>query len=165
MNDYISKPLDMDSLQAALARWVRPGIRPTAPPATPTPTPASTSTAEALLIDRHSLEQRFDADPDMMCCALDSYLEEWESVLDALGRSLQDEDATAAHRHAHSIKGMAAAISGTALTEQARTLEMAAARQELALVAAQFDALHASAQALADAARHLRETLAGTAPP
>ena len=153
MTDYLSKPIDMHGLQDILTRWIRPDT------AEPTSQATPIEQADIALIDRRSLEQRFDADPEMMCCALDSFLDEWESVLDALGQSLQDEDTKAAHRHAHSIKGMAAAISGQALSELARTLELAAARHELALVAANYEALYASARDLAAAARALRAEL------
>lgn len=158
MDAYLSKPIDMDSLKAALAHWMPAVEAPSSVDDTPGhPTPVAP--ADILLIDRPSLEQRFDADPEMMCCALDSYLDEWASVLDALAQSLQNEDAKAAHRHAHSIKGMAATISGTALVDLARILELAAARDDLALVATNLEALHASAQALAHAARALRAVL------
>jgi len=157
MDDYLSKPIDIDSLQAALARHLQPA-QPTASPANPVS--ATPDHADVRLIDRSALEQRFDADPELIICALESYLEEWESVLDALGQSLQAENAKSTHRHAHSIKGMAAAISGAALAELAKTLEVAASRGDLPLVAAHFDTLYNSARALADAARALRDEIA-----
>lgn len=158
MDAYLSKPIDMDSLKAALACWMPAVEAPSSAEDAPEQ-PAPVAAANILLIDRPSLEQRFDADPEMMCCALDSYLDEWESVLDALGKSLQNEDTKAVHRHTHSIKGMAAAISGAALADLAKMLELAAARHDLSLVATNFEALHAGARDLAHAARALRAAL------
>ena len=78
MDAYLSKPIDMDSLKSALASWMPAAETPSSAKNAPEPS-VPAARANILLIDRPSLEQRFDADAEMMCCALESYLDEWES--------------------------------------------------------------------------------------
>jgi signal transduction histidine kinase/CheY-like chemotaxis protein/CHASE1-domain containing sensor protein/HPt (histidine-containing phosphotransfer) domain-containing protein len=157
MDDHLSKPLDLALLRAALAHWLPETATPAAQAAHPQASAATTRATGQ--IDRPSLERRYGNDPELIRCALDSYLEEWQSMLEALNGSLQAGDAREVSRHAHSLKGVAGAVSGQLLAEQARVLEAAASQGELTLVAAQFEALCACARDLADAARVVRAHL------
>ncbi|QID18895.1 response regulator [Nitrogeniibacter mangrovi] len=157
MDDYLSKPLDMARLDTVLRHWL------SAPHTTVAPPPAAAPTADTggvpTVIDRPSLEARYSRDEDLICCALDSYLEEWESLIDAVAHGIRNDSAKETHRAAHSLKGVAAAISGITLGALARELEITAGAGELDRVAAHLDQLRDAARALARAAQALRDEI------
>ncbi len=161
MDDYLSKPIDMARLQATFSRWLHSSADAPSPAPVPTPESVAAPPTAGTVLDRPSLERRYDADVPLICCALESYLNEWESLIDALREAIENGQIKDAHRHAHSFKSVAGAISGNTAQAHAREIEIAAKREDMATVAAQFNALQADAQALADAARALHRELSG----
>ena len=151
MDDYLSKPVNLDRLNEVVARWIETAPRPQPAPATTPPPQAATAS-----IDLPSLKARYDNDAELIQVALGSYLDEWASLVDALARSIAAGDSKEAHRHAHSLKSVAATISGNTLSEQARVVESAAREGDLAQAAELLDAIARSARQLAEAARTLQ---------
>jgi len=140
MDDYLSKPIEIKTLQAALERWLDPNWHPVSvggmPPTTaPMPLLAVTPTqASVAPIDLRNLKTVFGDDPER----LKPVLEQWRVVIDDAARELRaavtarrwDEMTAAAHR----IKGSAGIAGAHDLSASAVRLETALHTQDRAAI-------------------------------
>ncbi len=116
MDDYVSKPIRVEALTAALAR-VRPRSAAPDPAATPpaaeAPTPppappaATASPGDAAVLDPAALEQLHASMGDAAIVAeiVEAFLEDAPQLLADLRQALERGDAPALRRAAHSLKG------------------------------------------------------------
>jgi len=136
MDDYISKPVRLEDLEAALLRWadlrpptsvLRPSTsnlcssgptaaasRPQAPPATPALDPAVTERLR-------SLAQA--TSPSVLNEIYQAFLGRAVEYLPALRQAVQAADTEALSRTAHAFRGASANIGGQTLAELCRQLE------------------------------------------
>jgi len=158
MDDYISKPVRLEDLEAALLRWadlrpptsvLRPptsnlsasgptaaASRPQAPPATPALDPAVTERLR-------SLAQA--TSPSVLNEIYQAFLGSADDYLPALRQAVQAGDSEALSRTAHAVREASANIGGQTLAELCQQLEalghsrpVAEADQLLARVEAEF---------------------------
>ena len=126
MDDYLAKPVEPDSLQRALTKWLsrqaaeRP--RPSAP--------ARNVECGAAVFDHVALLHRLRGNRMLAQNVLSGFLEVAPAQLANLRRTVHEHDLQSARREAHSLKGAAANISAPALSGLALEAERAAAAGE-----------------------------------
>ena len=133
MDDYVSKPVDVQDLSRVLKRWLPgkslPGAAPGAgEPAAPAPPPESREE----VFDRASLMLRLMDDEELKELILTSFLADISGQIQLLKDSLAARDALTAERQAHTIKGASSQIGGEALRAAAYEMEKAGKKGDLA---------------------------------
>jgi CheY-like chemotaxis protein len=146
MDDYISKPIDVDALRASITRL-------TAAPAVDD-APAADGGVPAL----PELLKAFDQDAAFMREVVDVFLSDYPRQLELLRRSAGEGDAAVFRRCAHSLKGMLRNFQAAAAAETATRLEQKGQSGDLEDAAGLIDALAAD---LRNIDRSLRSVLAG----
>ena len=124
MNDHIAKPIDMDLMFSALARWVRPGT-PAALATIKQPAPRTTPVPYVSGLDSRRALGRIGRDGDLFCRMLGWFRDGHSSNGTEIRAAIAAGDRSTAHRLAHSLKGAAGSIGATALFEAAKKLEHA----------------------------------------
>ncbi|MFO7585394.1 MAG: response regulator, partial [Anaerolineales bacterium] len=130
LNDYISKPIDIAHLANLLLRWIVPetlqddAFQQMDIPESETHFPISavldTEKALARLGNQQALYRRL----------LKMLRENQSGIGQDIRAAIQDDDIELAHRHAHSLKGLAASIGANELSEAAKQLEVALSEGE-----------------------------------
>ena len=149
MNDYITKPIQIDVLYAAIARWTRRNVQPTG-----TVVPKSRHPSGELPgLDTAQAIARMGGE-DTYRTVLEKFIPNQEMAVQSIGDALAAGDLKTAERLAHTLKGIAATVGAATLSELARRLEIAireddaGSRQEsIAAAAAELDRAIASAKA------------------
>jgi two-component system, sensor histidine kinase and response regulator len=126
MCDFLTKPVDPARLNAVLGRWLTP---PTRAAGDHGALPGACEPAAAL-----PAVPGFDLQTGLACVGGNAVLlralltrfgARYDGVVTQLRLLLQNSDATQAHRIAHTLKGAAATLGGTAIAEAAARLEVA----------------------------------------
>jgi len=131
MDDYLSKPLQPDKLMEMMERFIaRSKVQVKA-----SPVPAANHAAQGPApIEVASLLHRCLGRPDFAEKVLSKFRTQSVETLQALVKALDQNDAEAATRGAHTLKGMAATVA-------AEPLRLAAAEAEAKARAGQWDAV------------------------
>ncbi|MEI6285737.1 MAG: response regulator [Bacillota bacterium] len=124
MNDYLTKPVDPDSLFRTLAKWIAPGARPVAQI-------VPVAEAPALIVDLTKLTTidteiglaRLGVKPAVYGGLLRAFYRENKNGAALLKKAWATDDSEAASRIAHTIKGTAGNIGAVRLYEAATKLE------------------------------------------
>lgn len=135
MDDYLSKPINIEDLARVLARWLpqsKGGRRPDPVGAIhPIETdltkqkPAEESTSEPPAFDKRGLLDRLDNDLDFAREILNIYLESTPANIKSLKTSLNNSDLQKATREAHAIKGNSYNAGCMAMADTAKKMENA----------------------------------------
>jgi len=123
MDDYITKPVKLDDLDATLSRWLDP---PRSVPPSGQPEP------EAQLVQT-AIERRLDElrgpdpteDGEFLSALIGSFLTEAPAFLAGLAAAVDGDDAAAVEGRAHSLKGAAANLGAARLAALCGELEAA----------------------------------------
>ena len=122
MNDFLSKPVEIEQLAEVLAKWIpapeRRGAASTTEPATPEVEPA--------VFDAEALLNRLMGDRQLAGSIVHGFLEYVPSQLEDLRKRLVERDAAGARLQAHALKGSAANVSAGSLRVVALRMEQAA---------------------------------------
>ncbi len=134
MNDYLSKPIQVPELVAALNRTQLPAVAEVCEPdagttsadgqaTTQTQAPCALPTLDHAVFRhlRESLGRRAD---QKLATLLESFYECGPRLLDEARRALDAQDRETLHRAAHTLKSTAAAMGAALLSDIARELEM-----------------------------------------
>jgi PAS domain S-box-containing protein len=121
MNDYVSKPVDPQSLAEAIERWLPEKL--TAVQVKTDPPLAESREAEPLVFDREDLMRRMMDDEDLAHIIIAGFIEDIPHQIQALKEYLQAGSASDVQRQAHTIKGASANIGATALRMIAAEME------------------------------------------
>jgi CheY-like chemotaxis protein/HPt (histidine-containing phosphotransfer) domain-containing protein len=129
MNDYISKPFELQALLEVLRRWLPDETNykqasAQASAATLLPKTIEPRTAPAAVFDKAGLMQRLLDDDQLMQLVLASFLKDIPLQIQALKDFLEAGDTVGAGRQAHTIKGASANISAEALRAIAAEMEI-----------------------------------------
>jgi HPt (histidine-containing phosphotransfer) domain-containing protein len=128
MDDYVTKPIRLDELTAALARWV------------PDEAPIELAAEEPgdVPVER-AIRDRFDellggqpGGEAVRAQLVDSFLKRTPVYLADLVEAVEEGDAAALARGAHAFRGVAANLGAAALAEVCAMLELAGQNSELA---------------------------------
>jgi CheY-like chemotaxis protein/HPt (histidine-containing phosphotransfer) domain-containing protein len=136
MDDYLSKPIRLEEVAAALSRC-RPHLAPPAPaPARESgvgaqaPSPAQPEPQgqplPAGVLHPPALERLLDTigdDPDLLRALIDTFLGDVPRLIDGARRGLQQGQADEVRRAAHTLKSNGATFGATSLSELSRELE------------------------------------------
>ena len=180
MNDFLSKPFKLSGLHETLLRWVSADdvaatspppdaasadtIEPepvSKPPPEPVlesdagalieqPTPPSTSAASAQVIDEDTLAELRQNAGSAFEEMIEVYLEDQQLYLEAIDKSLIEQDRMLLKRSAHTLKGSSRHFGAEELSEICRVLEDASNDAEFEQLAQHSSPLKAAAQAVRD---------------
>jgi PAS domain S-box-containing protein len=129
MNDYISKPVDLQALAEVLNRWLpdktSKNLIPThaKPMSQVAQTEKRLQTIEIRIFDKDALMQRLMDDEELARVVIVGFLNDIPLQIQALKDYLKAGDITGAERQAHTIKGASANIGGEALRAIAFEME------------------------------------------
>jgi two-component system sensor histidine kinase/response regulator len=127
MNDYLAKPIDPDKLFDILLRWISP--RAMAAASAGTPAGSTPVRASSLLmipgIDTATALKRTGGNPQRYESLLTCFVDSQSAAPLEIRAALAIEDATAALRIAHSLKGASANLGANSLAEKAAQVEAA----------------------------------------
>jgi CheY-like chemotaxis protein/HPt (histidine-containing phosphotransfer) domain-containing protein len=145
MDEYICKPVDVQTVEAVLRRWLPKGLPKALPKASPKVSPkASPADAPSPRLvpaieppapshfDRDGLVRRMLGNEDLARTVAGAFLEDTMSLqLPALAAAVRNADAPAARMAAHTIRGGASNVGGNELSGLARQMEVLAAAGSL----------------------------------
>lgn len=129
MNDYISKPIDLQELSAVLAKWLKPYIQkndhflPIKPETTAIQANSYDLPETLKGMDVTSCLARINGNKKLLVRLLKRFSREYSDVTDKIRSALKQNDQETAQRLVHSIKGTAGNFSATDLYYAARDLE------------------------------------------
>jgi PAS domain S-box-containing protein len=161
MDDHLSKPFSMLTLQEMLDRWI-----PQAPPSPQSQVAelAARATAKAAeVLDRNVLEQlgkvRTNGKPELLTRVMNLYLAESPKLMQTLKHAARTGDAHELARSAHSLKSSSANVGAMVLSRYCEELETSARRadtEESRRIFAKIESEHGCVQAaLAAEVEHL----------
>jgi CheY-like chemotaxis protein len=154
MDAYLSKPIDVDELAAALSR-----CRPRAPVQAQEPgARGQASTAGAL--DTRALERLVNVTGDavgLLEGLIDTFLADVPRLLGDAKRGLRQEQAEEVRRAAHTLKSTGATFGATRLSELSRSLEALASSGSLAGAANLIPRMEAEYQEVREALAAVRK--------
>ena len=123
MDDYITKPVDPQTLADMLEKWVSDGdARSPVPPARQ----QSLASSDTAVFDRDVLRKRMVGDDGLVDQVVETFLDDIPRQIAALKQALGAGDSPLARRLAHTIKGAAANVAAAALEKAALAVEKAA---------------------------------------
>jgi two-component system, sensor histidine kinase and response regulator len=116
MDDYVSKPIAIAELSAAIARQ-------TAGTAAP---PESARAIEPPVehIDRAALLASLDGDEELLAAVIDAFVTEAPSLLDTLRKAVREGDGERVFRTAHALKSSVGSLGATGAMGVAKELEV-----------------------------------------
>jgi two-component system sensor histidine kinase/response regulator len=121
MDDYLSKPIKLDELRAALARWI------TSPPTNAMPErqqPLYTTTASTRgIFDPARMYQNIGSDNELFAQLICLFLDRHQTMLAEIRTALADADSSAVERTAHTFKGTAGNLCASEVGLTASRLE------------------------------------------
>ena len=154
MDDYLSKPVAIDKLAAALTKWLPAEVRDAAAdlPESPARVAAPASPAP---VDLAALGELLgDDDPEMLFEILSFFVEAYPEVRERLAGALKTRDRIAIRDAAHAAKGAARNACAPALAAVLAEMEAGAAKATFKKLNQQFDqSLNLLAEVTAFAAR------------
>ncbi|HSV94275.1 MAG TPA: response regulator, partial [Desulfobacterales bacterium] len=145
MDDYVSKPIDAETLQKSIARLTEAAAPPAAGRTPPTAAPPR-------LLD---LLRAFDQDWEFMREVVEVFFGDYPQQLAALRRAAEAGDGPAFRRSAHSLKGMLLNFQAEAAAQKALHLEHRGQADELNGVGELIDELAADLKLVEEELRAL----------
>jgi CheY-like chemotaxis protein/HPt (histidine-containing phosphotransfer) domain-containing protein len=149
MDDHLSKPFSMQTLQDMLDRWIPAA---SAPATAAQPAPRSHAKAGDVL-DRQVLEQlskvRTNGKPELLARVINLYLAESPKLVQKLKQAAGASDARAIARSAHSLKSSSANVGAKVLSGYCADIEASARRadtEEARKILAKIETEHGSVQ-------------------
>jgi len=135
MDDYLSKPFDLDQLRGVLLRWIPEKARKVGdaavveggaagPPGAAAASSASRPGGEPLQVfDQAGLLDRIGGDQEFLVIFVDKFIESTSDLMLGLAGAIEQGDRSSIHLQAHSIKGAAASIGAEAMRAIAAEME------------------------------------------
>ncbi len=145
LDDYISKPLQISALVAALNRC---GVG-LAPPVAAPALPGEGSIDPALLAELRELGE------DFVQGAIAEYLAEAPTLLEAMQKAIADQDAAALQQAAHTLKSTSRLVGAIALSHHCQALETCARTGQFAEAETHWPAAQQEYAQVVVALRHL----------
>ncbi|WP_305043286.1 hybrid sensor histidine kinase/response regulator [Geoalkalibacter sp.] len=131
MSDYLTKPLSTQKLAEVLQRWLVPDDGRGAPSLVAPADQPRTDAAAPPVFDAADLLERMCQDRKLVEAILRWYLNDSPKTFAAFRQALAENNPRAIEHQAHALRGMAANLSGLALTELALHAEEAAGGGDL----------------------------------
>jgi PAS domain S-box-containing protein len=134
MTDYVSKPVSPQTLAKTLEKWLPKETMATTTRAVGTsarPLAVSVQESELQVFDKAGMLARLMDDEDLARIVVEGFRGDIPLQISALKGYLENGDASAAERQAHTIKGASANVGGEALCAVALEMERAAKAGDL----------------------------------
>ena len=132
MDDHLSKPFSMLTLQEMLDRWIPRGVASTQSQAAQLAAQATAKAAEVL--DRQVLDQlgkvRTNGKPELLTRVMNLYLVESPKLMQTMKHAARTGDAPELARSAHTLKSSSANVGALVLSRYCEELETCARRAE-----------------------------------
>lgn len=135
MSDYLSKPIDIDTLEHLLTKWLPESLQKD-PPDNQTDLSAPVQVDVDEIWDKASALKRVRDKDERLKYLANLFVKDMPARIDGLSSALMDKDLSGIASHAHSIKGVSANLGGLMLSDVASQIE------RFGRDAAQFDADH-----------------------
>ena len=116
MDDYLAKPIQLDTLRAVLHRWA-------APPATVDAGPSSTQSDDRGIFDAAQMFHNIGEDHELFAQLVVLFLDRHQTMLTAIKEGLISADAQAVKHAAHALKGTASNLCASEVALAASRLE------------------------------------------
>ena len=142
MDDFVSKPIDFDALEAVLARWIEPKAAPATAPASSAPSPGS--------FDRDLALRRLNGNRLLYRKVTEAFLSSLPQLQASLDASLKSRDRAGTGSAAHTLRGAVSTFSATVLEARLRELEAAAMRQDWTLADGLFSQIEIGTMEMAE---------------
>jgi len=126
MDDYISKPVAIDTLEAVLARWVHTADELDATSATAVDAaPAQTATDDAFDLDRVAMlhDLTSEGKPDVFASMAQLFIDDAGIRISSLRQAAASADGETLAKQAHALKGSAANLGAMRLADVCLALE------------------------------------------
>jgi HPt (histidine-containing phosphotransfer) domain-containing protein len=141
MDDYVTKPINVEILVNALYRATS-GAAPPAAVVTAAQLPAAETSGDALAIfNRREALERTAGDEELLAQIIEIFTAETPALLESIGRLIDSGDHEGAFRAAHTLKGSSANLSAKRTSAAAREIELAARSGDLVTARARLAAL------------------------
>ena len=151
MDDYLTKPIQIDVLRAALARWIgSDGARPSFGAPKPVLVPAAPSGLFDVDAGRRLRE---DLPPDVLRRLVTLFVEQTPSAIDAIAAAVSAGDPEALWRAAHRLKGSCRVVGAPALEMLCAELEALGRTSEISGCAALVGELQAALEPAVEGVR------------
>ena len=129
MDDYLSKPIKLDELRAALARWT-PAPSQKAQATKPMLPPGTTDPAQGIF-DHTQMYQNIGSDNELFGQLIRLFLDRYQTMLADIRTALADGNSSAVERSAHTFKGTAGNLCASEVGLIASRLEAVGRLQAL----------------------------------
>ena len=118
MDDYLSKPIQLDRVQDVLDKWL-----PERDNCHPPPTPGSAPEKQSAYLDRQGLMELVGNDVELANEILQGFLEDLPGMIASIKDGLDSKDAAAAQRETHVLKGSSANVRALGLEQVSQEME------------------------------------------
>jgi len=142
MNDYVPKPVTPEALAGALDKWLPEDESAGVNVAEKRETGQEAGRKDEPVFDRAEMLERLMGDEGLARSIMEAFLSDFPEQIARLKEYLAAGDAASAERQAHTIKGVAANVSGEALRAVAFEMEKAGKAGDLDAVMERMDTLH-----------------------
>jgi len=129
MDDFLAKPVELNQLADALARWLPKSDS----VATDSTVAVNTEASSVAVFDGESLLLRLMGDRELACDVLNGFCQDAPGQLRKLRARMDESDAAGGRLQAHTLKGSAATVGAEALRAVAQAMETAATAGQLDL--------------------------------
>ncbi len=127
MDDYLSKPIDLETLREVLSRWSSDRSVIAGEEAIATAKPeATTAGNEEIPVDRERLHELSRGDTEFELEMLETFLEDAPSYIEEAKIALANNDCAALHAQAHQLKGASSMVGIRKMPEIAARLDVLA---------------------------------------
>jgi signal transduction histidine kinase/ligand-binding sensor domain-containing protein/DNA-binding response OmpR family regulator/HPt (histidine-containing phosphotransfer) domain-containing protein len=133
MNDYVTKPIDPDTLYAVLATWVKPDSGRAAAAEVAPPQLANAPFTARPGIDVGAAMERLGGHAALLSRLLGLFAQDFEPSLQQIREAIQSGELVQAADLVHKIRGAAGNLSATALFNTAKALEDRLREQQTSL--------------------------------
>ena len=122
MDDYLSKPFTVESLQSMLKRWLEPGSNQPIPDA-----PAAPVLDEEVVLDQAALDNiralETAGNSDMLVRVIELYLANSSELMSAMKQAFAENDSESVRQAAHTLKSSSANLGAMTFSETCRLIE------------------------------------------
>jgi two-component system, sensor histidine kinase and response regulator len=148
MDDYLSKPVSLESLEAKLALWLGRDLG----------DEAVQDSHPSAVLDPGAILERVNGSWEVVWSLIHRFLQDWPHQLEAMRGALREGREWEVGQVAHRLKGASASLSATRVWEMARDLEESASALDRAQAATMLEGLDGAVAELRD---HVEQMKAG----